>query len=54
MVSRDYSRSQLPAGNLVFVPTSSPNPDYFGGERLGDNLSSCAARVFGIRVWYTL
>ena len=22
---------------LVFVPTSSPSPDYFGGERLGDN-----------------
>jgi quinoprotein glucose dehydrogenase len=22
---------------MVFVPTSSPSPDYFGGERLGDN-----------------
>jgi quinoprotein glucose dehydrogenase len=22
---------------LVFVPTGSPSPDYFGGERLGDN-----------------
>jgi quinoprotein glucose dehydrogenase len=27
-----------PARDLVFVPTSSPSPDYFGGERLGDNL----------------
>ena len=24
--------------DLVFVPTSSPSPDYFGGERLGANL----------------
>lgn len=23
--------------NLVFAPTSSPSPDYYGGERLGDN-----------------
>ncbi len=23
---------------LVFVPTSCPSPDYYGGERLGDNL----------------
>jgi quinoprotein glucose dehydrogenase len=23
--------------DLVFVPTSSPSPDYWGGERLGDN-----------------
>lgn len=22
---------------LIFVPTSSPSPDYFGGERVGDN-----------------
>ena len=27
-----------PKRNLVFVPTSSPSPDYFGGERAGDNL----------------
>ena len=27
-----------PEHNLVFVPTSSPSHDYFGGERLGDNL----------------
>jgi quinoprotein glucose dehydrogenase len=25
------------ARGLVYVPTSSPAPDYFGGERLGDN-----------------
>lgn len=24
--------------DMVFVPTSSPSPDYFGGERLGSNL----------------
>ena len=24
--------------DLVFVPTSSPSPDYYGGERKGDNL----------------
>jgi len=27
-----------PERNLVFVPTGSPSPDYYGGERLGDNL----------------
>lgn len=26
-----------PARDLVFVPTSSPSPDYWGGLRLGDN-----------------
>jgi len=26
-----------PERNLVFVPTGSPSPDYYGGERLGDN-----------------
>ena len=26
-----------PARDLVFVPTSSPSPDYWGGVRLGDN-----------------
>lgn len=26
-----------PARNLVYVPTGSPSPDYYGGERLGDN-----------------
>ena len=45
-----------PARNLVFVPTSSPSPDYFGGERLGDNLfadSIVALRAdTGARVWH--
>lgn len=27
-----------PARDLVFVPTSSPSPDYYGGERKGHNL----------------
>src|SRR5262249_55517840 len=27
-----------PAPNLVFVPPGSATPDYYGGERLGDNL----------------
>jgi quinoprotein glucose dehydrogenase len=27
-----------PVRNLVFVPTGSASPDYYGGERLGDNL----------------
>lgn len=26
-----------PMRDLVFVPTGSPSPDYYGGERLGDN-----------------
>lgn len=26
-----------PERDLLFVPTSSPSPDYYGGERLGDN-----------------
>ncbi len=26
-----------PERDLVFVPTSSPSPDFYGGERLGDN-----------------
>ena len=29
-----------PVRNLVFVPTSSPQHDYYGGERLGHNLFS--------------
>ena len=27
-----------PENNLVFVPTGSPSPDYYGGERKGNNL----------------
>jgi quinoprotein glucose dehydrogenase len=45
-----------PMRNLVFVPTSSPNHDYFGGERAGDNLfadSVVALRAdTGTRVWH--
>lgn len=26
-----------PARDMVFIPTSSPSPDYYGGERLGSN-----------------
>ncbi|NOX82749.1 MAG: PQQ-binding-like beta-propeller repeat protein, partial [Alphaproteobacteria bacterium] len=26
-----------PERNLVFLPTTSPSPDFYGGERLGDN-----------------
>ena len=31
IASADHER------DLVFLPTSSPSPDYYGGERLGDN-----------------
>ena len=45
-----------PARNLVFVPTSSPSPDYYGGERLGDNLFSDSVVALradtGALVWY--
>lgn len=30
--------SSDPARDLVFIPTSCPSPDYYGGERIGDNL----------------
>jgi len=44
-----------PERSLVFVPTGSPSPDYYGGERLGDNLyanSIAALRAeTGERVW---
>jgi quinoprotein glucose dehydrogenase len=42
--------------NLVFVPTGSPSPDYYGGQRIGDNLfanSVVALRAdTGRRVWH--
>jgi quinoprotein glucose dehydrogenase len=42
--------------NLVFLPTSSPSPDYYGGERLGDNLFSDSVVALradtGARVWH--
>jgi len=44
-----------PARDLVFVPATSPSPDYYGGERLGSNLyanSIVALRAStGKRVW---
>lgn len=44
------------ARDLVFVPTSCPSPDYYGGERLGQNLygnSIVALRAStGKMVWY--
>jgi quinoprotein glucose dehydrogenase len=45
-----------PPRNLVFVPTSSPSPDYYGGERLGNNLFSDSVVALradtGTRVWH--
>jgi quinoprotein glucose dehydrogenase len=45
-----------PARNLVFIPTGSASPDYYGGLRLGDNLfadSVIALRAdTGERVWH--
>ena len=44
------------ARNLVFVPTSSPSHDYYGGERAGDNLFSDSVVALradtGARVWH--
>src|SRR5258708_1793812 len=45
-----------PRRNLVFVPTGSASPDFYGGERLGNNLfanSIVALRAeTGERVWH--
>lgn len=45
-----------PVRNLVFVPTSSPNHDYYGGERLGANLFADSVVALrgdtGERVWH--
>jgi quinoprotein glucose dehydrogenase len=45
-----------PERALVFVPTSSPSPDYFGGERLGANLyANCVVALratTGEVVWH--
>jgi quinoprotein glucose dehydrogenase len=45
-----------PVRNLVFVPTSSPTHDYYGGERLGDNLFADSVVALrgdtGERVWH--
>ncbi len=44
------------ARDLVFVPTGSVSPDYFGGERLGDNLYANSVVALrgdtGERVWH--
>jgi quinoprotein glucose dehydrogenase len=45
-----------PQRGLVFVPTSSPSPDYFGGERKGHNLFANSVVALGARtgerVWH--
>jgi quinoprotein glucose dehydrogenase len=45
-----------PGRNLVFVPTGSASPDYYGGERLGDNLYANSLVALnasaGQRVWH--
>jgi quinoprotein glucose dehydrogenase len=45
-----------PVRNLVFIPTGSASPDYYGGKRVGDNLfadSVIALRAdTGERVWH--
>lgn len=44
-----------PARNLVFVPTGSASPDYFGGDRLGNNLFADSVTALradtGAMVW---
>ena len=44
-----------PALNLVYLPTTSPSPDFYGGERLGDNKSANSIVALdlttGRRVW---
>lgn len=39
--------SSDPQRDLIFVPTTSPSPDYYGGERVGQNL--CANSVVALR-----
>ena len=45
-----------PARNLVFVPTGSASPDFYGGERLGDDLYANSIVALnaetGKPVWY--
>jgi quinoprotein glucose dehydrogenase len=45
-----------PARGLVFLPTSCPSPDYYGGKRLGDNLFAnsivAVEAKTGRRVWH--
>jgi quinoprotein glucose dehydrogenase len=44
-----------PARGLVFVPSTSPSPDYYGGERKGSNLYAnsmvCLQAATGHRLW---
>jgi quinoprotein glucose dehydrogenase len=45
-----------PARGLLFLPTSCPSPDYYGGKRLGDNLFANSLVALdaktGRRVWH--
>jgi quinoprotein glucose dehydrogenase len=45
-----------PSRNLVFVPTGSPSPDYYGGQRLGNNVYANSIVALnaetGQPVWY--
>jgi quinoprotein glucose dehydrogenase len=45
-----------PERDLVFVPTSAPSPDYYGGERLGQNLfANCVVALrasTGEMIWH--
>ena len=44
-----------PARDLLFVPTTCPSPDYYGGERKGSNLYAnsivCLQASTGRRIW---
>ncbi len=44
-----------PARDLLFVPSTSPAPDYYGGERKGSNLNAnsivCLRASTGKRIW---
>jgi quinoprotein glucose dehydrogenase len=45
-----------PERNLVFLPTTSPSPDFYGGERLGDNLYASSIVALhagsGDKIWH--
>ena len=38
-----------PQRELVFLPTTSPSPDFYGGERIGDNLFSNSIVALDVR-----
>jgi len=50
IISCDYSRG------LIFLPTSCPSPDYYGGKRLGENLFANSLVALeaktGRKVWH--